>query len=97
MMEQGINSLYNPALYEVKKETAEKGIGLDKHFIFRERKSHSFYLYKGVDFQDKDHKFILMGRFFPKINEFRIYTINALTTPSMFNEDYHIAKVHFNR
>ena len=38
-----------------------------------------------------------MARFFPSKDEFRIYTINAYMAPSMFNEEYHIAKVFYNR
>jgi hypothetical protein len=50
MMEQGLYSLYNPALYAVSKEMEDKGEGLIKNFIYREKKSHSFYMYRGVDF-----------------------------------------------
>eukprot|EP00347_Sterkiella_histriomuscorum_P008274 403345707 len=54
-------------------------------------------MYSGKDFQDKSHKFQLMAKFFPNLNEFRIYTINKEKNPSIFSEDGHVAKVIFNR
>lgn len=38
-----------------------------------------------------------MGKFFPSLNEFRIYTVNGHVMPSVFKEDSHIATVIFNR
>lgn len=38
-----------------------------------------------------------MGKFYPKLNEFRIFTNNFYTNPHLFNDENHIAKVIFNR
>jgi L-rhamnose mutarotase len=60
--------------YSVRKEIEEKG--LNQNFIHRDKKTHTFYMYSGKDFQDKSHRFLMMGKFLPKLNEFRIYLMN---------------------
>jgi hypothetical protein len=51
--------------------------GLFKGFIFREKKTHTFYMYSGADFNDPAHKFMMMARYLPEKEEFRIFTING--------------------
>ena len=85
--------MYNPKFYEVSKEVENKKNGLRKCFIYREKKTQSYYLYEGKDFTDKEHKFLMMAKYFPHLAEFRIYTINAYKYPQLFNPDSHVARV----
>lgn len=87
--------------------------GLFKCFIYREKKSHTYYLYSGQDFNDPKHQFMMMARYFPALAEFRLYTVNAykLTqkpqtstskAPStncenVFKEDQHCAVLYFHK
>ncbi|CDW71460.1 UNKNOWN [Stylonychia lemnae] len=54
-------------------------------------------MYSGRDFQDKSHRFQMMAKFLPKLNEFRIYLVNEEKNKPLFKEDSHVAKVIFNR
>ncbi len=72
--------------------------GLHKCFIFREKKLHTFYLHQGLEFNDPKNKFLLMARYMPKQQEFRIYTVNAYKLPELLTDpDSHIAVVKHHK
>jgi len=50
-------------------------------------------MYQGTDFNDPNHHFLMMAKYFPKDLEFRIYTVNAYKDPHLFKEDTHTAIV----
>ena len=54
-------------------------------------------MYSGKDFNDPEHKFLMMAKYFPEKSEFRIYTVNAYKPPHLFNQDNHIALVLHNK
>ena len=64
----------------------------------RDKKSHEFYLYEGKDKSDTVNvKFCLMAKFFPQLDEFRIYALDKNRYPHLWQDDQHMAKVIFNR
>jgi len=57
------------------------------HFIFRDKSSgskkegHTFYLYRGASFRDKNgYELLMMAKHFPDQNEVRIYSVNNLSS-----------------
>lgn len=80
----------------VRREVEGKKDGLLKCFIQREKKvPHYFYMYQGKDLGDPTRRFLMMARYLPGNQEFRIYTTNNKLYA--LDEDSHTAILTINR
>ena len=86
-LEHGFGGQYNSKLYKIKsgsqgnnsKNTVTRS--RNQHFIYRDKKNQTYYLYHGANFEDRaGYELLLMGKYFPEHNEIRMYSSNDIRT-----------------